>query len=160
MITRNAKTCLIFVLSLALLLTACVTEPVAKKNPGPPPDVLVKDGWIRWMPPSANNSAAYFAIENPSLQDDVLVGASTPRARSVEIHRIVESAGLKRMQRVTSVVVEPANRFEFVPGGYHLMLIGLVSPLKEGESIPVTLEFSRSGTKQLQFPVMMLVGGH
>ena len=99
------------------------------------------------------------AIENPSLVDDALVGASTPRARAVEIHRIIETAGLKSMQRLGSVVIEPANRFEFAPGGFHLMIIGLDAPLKEGDTLPVTLEFSRSGKIDVVFPVMTLVGG-
>jgi copper(I)-binding protein len=147
------------VIVMALLLTACVTEPVIKKNPVAPAPVEVKDGWVRWVPASSPNTAAYFAIENPSLLDDALVGASSPRARAVEVHRIVEVAGLKRMQRLTSVVVEPANRFEFAPGGFHLMLIGLDAPLQEGETIPLTLEFSRSGKVEVLFPVMTLVGG-
>jgi len=31
------------------------------------------------------------------------------------------------------------------PGGYHIMLMGLKQPLKEGDSFPVTLGFQGSG---------------
>lgn len=159
MVFAKSKVWFSMLILVTLSLSGCVTEPLVKKNPGPPPPVLVKDGWVRAVPASSPNTAAYFAIENPSLVDDALIGATTPRARAVEIHRIVEAAGLKSMQRLGSVVVEPANRFEFSPGGFHLMIIGLDAPLKEGDVFPLTLEFSRSGKIDVVFPVMTLVGG-
>ncbi|MEA2966468.1 MAG: periplasmic copper chaperone, partial [Alphaproteobacteria bacterium] len=35
------------------------------------------------------------------------------------------------------------------PGGYHLMLQGLKSPLKQGDKVPVTLEFEKAGKVKL-----------
>lgn len=149
-------------LALALLmpLSGCVTEPLNSKPDVPPAPVVVKeDGWIRWVPASSRNSAAYFNIENPSLANDVLVGASTPRARAAEIHKTVEVGLAKSMQRVDGVLVGGATRLELNPGGYHIMLIDLNAPLQEGEKIPLTLEFKRSGKIDVSFPVMMMYGG-
>ncbi len=39
----------------------------------------------------------------------------------------------------------PAVPVTLAPGGYHIMLMGLKQPLKEGDSFPVTLGFQGSG---------------
>ena len=39
------------------------------------------------------------------------------------------------------------------PGGYHLMLLDLKSPLKLGDTVPVTLEFEKAGKVKLTFDV-------
>lgn len=149
-------------LAMALLmpLTGCVTEPLNARSDVPPPPVVVKpDGWVRWVPATSRNSAAYFTVENPTLTDDMLIGASTPRARVAEIHKTVSVGLAKSMQRVDRVMINGATRLELNPGGYHIMLIDLTSPLQEGESIPLTLEFKRSGKIEASFPVMMIYGG-
>lgn len=151
-------------LSLALLILAplagCVNVPANGKADAPPTPVVVRqDGWVRWVPPASRNSAIYFTIENPSLAADVLIGASSPRARVAELHRTVEVGLAKSMQRVDGVLIGEASRLELSPGGYHIMLIDLVSPLQEGERIPLSLEFKRSGKMDVSFPVMMMYGG-
>lgn len=151
-------------MSLALVLlmplSGCVTVPANGKPDVPPPPVVVKqDGWVRWVPASSRNSAAYFTVENPTLANDVLVGASTPRARIAELHKTVAVGLAKSMQRVDAVLVAGATRLELNPGGYHIMLIDLSAPLQEGEKIPLTLEFKRSGKMEVSFPVMMMYGG-
>jgi copper(I)-binding protein len=36
-----------------------------------------------------------------------------------------------------------------MPGGYHVMLVDLVAPLKEGDTVPLKLTFEdKGGTKQ------------
>lgn len=149
-------------LALALLmpLSGCVTEPLNNKPDLPPAPVVVKqEGWVRWVPPTSRNSAAYFTIENPSLANDFLVAASSPRARVAELHKTVEVGLAKSMQPVKAIPVSGATRLELSPGGYHIMLIDLTAPLQEGEKIPMTLEFKRSGKIDVSFPVMMMYGG-
>lgn len=157
------KSLLKLTLAMALLmpLSGCVTEPLNAKPDVPPAPVVVKqDGWVRWVPPTSRNSAAYFTVENPTLADDILVGASSPRARVAELHKTVTVGLAKSMQRVDNVRITGATRLDFAPGGYHVMLIGLTSPLQEGEKIPLTLEFKRSGKIETSFPVMMMYGGN
>jgi copper(I)-binding protein len=43
---------------------------------------------------------------------------------------------------------------EMKPGGYHVMLMGLVQPLEVGQTISVTLKFSKSGDKVIDVPVL------
>jgi periplasmic copper chaperone A len=43
------------------------------------------------------------------------------------------------------LTIEPGKTVKLAPGGYHLMLFDLKSALKQGEKIPLTLEFEKAG---------------
>ena len=49
--------------------------------------------------------------------------------------------------------IEPGKTVKLAPGGYHLMLRDLKSPLKQGDQVPVTLEFEKAGKVKLTFDV-------
>jgi Copper chaperone PCu(A)C len=39
------------------------------------------------------------------------------------------------------------------PGGYHMMLMDLKTPLKQGDKLPITLEFEKAGKVTVSFDV-------
>ena len=41
--------------------------------------------------------------------------------------------------------IEPGKTVKLAPGGYHLMMVDLKHPFKQGEKVPVTLEFEKAG---------------
>ena len=43
------------------------------------------------------------------------------------------------------LAIEPGKTVKFAPGGYHLMLMDIKQPLKQGDKVPVTLEFEKAG---------------
>ena len=51
------------------------------------------------------------------------------------------------------LAIEPGKTVKFAPGGYHLMLMDLKGPLKQGDKVPVTLEFEKAGKVKLAFDV-------
>ncbi len=51
------------------------------------------------------------------------------------------------------LAIEPGKTVKFAPGGYHLMLMDLKSPLKQGDKVPVTLEFEKAGKVKLSLDV-------
>jgi copper(I)-binding protein len=51
------------------------------------------------------------------------------------------------------LTIEPGKAVKLAPGGYHLMLFDLKSPLKQGDKVPLTLEFERAGKVKLSFEV-------
>jgi copper(I)-binding protein len=53
----------------------------------------------------------------------------------------------------TGLVIEPGKTVKLAPGGYHVMLMDLKSPLKQGDKLPVTLEFERAGKVMVSFDV-------
>jgi periplasmic copper chaperone A len=42
---------------------------------------------------------------------------------------------------------------KLAPGGLHLMLLDLKGPLKQGDKLPITLEFERAGKVSLSLDV-------
>lgn len=50
------------------------------------------------------------------------------------------------MRNTKFLEIPPRGQLELRPGGKHLMLLGLKRPLKEGEKIPLTLQFA-DGTR-------------
>ena len=51
------------------------------------------------------------------------------------------------------LAIEPGKTVKLAPGGYHLMMMDLKSPLKQGDKLPVTLEFEKAGKVKVSFEV-------
>jgi len=51
------------------------------------------------------------------------------------------------------LTIEPGKTVKLAPGGYHLMLFDLKTPLKQGDKVPVTLEFEKAGKVMLSLDV-------
>jgi copper(I)-binding protein len=103
-------------------------------------------------PAGAANGAAYLrGIRNTGDQPDRLVGASTPAARTVEIHRsVVDAQNVMRMRAIEGIDLPPKAELRLRHGGeHHLMLIGLKQPLKDGDRFPMTLRFEKAGEREV-----------
>jgi copper(I)-binding protein len=57
------------------------------------------------------------------------------------------------MSEVESIDVAPGESLALSPGGMHVMLMGLTSPLKQGERIGMTLTFADGCTLATDVPV-------
>jgi copper(I)-binding protein len=118
------------------------------------PGIVVHDAWTRESPMLDLAAAAYMVIENTTTEDDALVGASSPAAKVVELHRTAEADdGTMAMMPVEEVPILAGDRAVLEPGSYHIMLIGLVAPLVEGESIEISLEFAQAAPRTISLPV-------
>lgn len=120
------------------------------------PKIEVKDPWVREVPPTSKMSAAYMVIENKGRESDKLIDAVSNASKMTEIHETVEG----RMRRVKAIEVPAGGRVELKPGGYHMMLIDLNKPLKEGDKVEITLKFEKSGEIKVQAPVKKGMGDH
>lgn len=103
-------------------------------------DIEVENPRLRLLPGDLP-AAGYFGLSNASDASMVLVGAQSPAFARVMMHRSVEAEGQAQMQHVPRLVIEPGERIEFAPGGYHLMLMERSRPLAVGDEVTVTLEF-------------------
>jgi copper(I)-binding protein len=125
-------------------LMACIA-PGAAAGEGSP--VHVEGAWSRATPPGATAGAGYMVIANTAGTADRLVEVRTPAAARAQIHRSVEKDGSVEMRHQDNGVAIPAEgEVRLTPGGYHLMLMQLASPLEAGGTFPVTLRFERAGT--------------
>jgi len=109
-------------------------------------DLQVDSAWARATPPGGGHGAGYLNIHNHSNETQRLVGATFAPADHVEVHRSTEQDGMSRMEHMRDgVEIEPHGTLNLQPGGYHLMLMKLESPLVEGEEHPLTLIFEPAG---------------
>ncbi len=60
--------------------------------------------------------------------------------------------GVMRMRRVDSLDLPAGKTVVLEPGGYHVMLLDIVRPLKAGERVAVTLVIEEGG-KRFELPV-------
>lgn len=105
-----------------------------------PAGVTLHDCWIRALP-NRLPAAGYFRLENTGDRDAVLIGAQADGFGSVMLHTHTPSGGMSSMVHVEKVVVPAGGRFEFAPGGHHLMLEKPSIDLKVGTRQPVVLWF-------------------
>lgn len=117
-------------------------------------EICIAQGWARATPGGAQNAAVYFSIVNYGGLEDTLADATTTAAKQAMIHQSALSGNVVRMGMVGSVGVPPHSRVTLAPRGYHLMLEGLKTPLKEGMTIPVTLSFRAAGKISISVQVL------
>jgi periplasmic copper chaperone A len=100
-------------------------------------------------PAGSKNGAAYFkAINNASKLPDRLVSVRSQIAASTELHTMRMDGNIMRMREVTSIDIPASGVTLFGQGtenGYHVMLMGLKEPLKEGDSFKLNLKFEKAG---------------
>lgn len=109
--------------------------------------VTVGDPWIRGTVSGQTVTGAFMRLT--STTDTQLVGATSPAAKTVEIHEMTNEGGMMKMRALPALALPAGKRVDLAPGGYHMMLVDLVQPLNVGESVPLTLTFSdKAGNKQ------------
>ena len=107
--------------------------------------VIVSNPWARASAPTARNGAAYLKIESAPGTKDRLLDARSPVAEAVEVHETTVIDGIARMRRIPEIGIAPDRPVELAPGGMHMMLMGLKSPLKEGDLFSLILRFESAG---------------
>jgi len=121
--------------------------------------VTIDKPWLRATAPGAKVGGGYLTIRNPGAAPERLVGASSPAAARVELHVNIKEGEMVKMRQVRAFDVPAQGSFELKPGGAHLMFIELRQPFKEGEKVPVTLKFEKTGELRTEFHVGRLGGG-
>ena len=103
-------------------------------------DIKVEGAWSRASAPGQGAGMADFTITVKGNSESVLVGASSPVAKSVELHSMkTDDDGMMKMREVKEIKLPSGEPFALGANGLHVMLIGLKKPLKEGEKFPLTL---------------------
>ena len=99
--------------------------------------VKVEHPWVRGAVPGQLTTGAFFDVTSP--KDAAVVKVESPVAGVVEVHTSEMKGDMMTMRAVPSVALPAGKTVRFAPGGYHVMLMDLKRPVKNGEVVPVTL---------------------
>ena len=135
----------------ALLVVAAAPACAQEARAG---DLVITQAWSRATPGGAKVAGGYLTIENKGATPDRLVGGSGDFAGKVEIHEMAMNNGVMTMRPLDKgLAIEPGKTVKLAPGGYHLMLMDLKNPLKQGEKVPLELQFEKAGKVALSLDV-------
>lgn len=136
----------LFILSLSLLITACTSQEAT--------DIRVEKPWIAEIPPMISVTAALMVLHNESDKPKYLIEASSPKAKSIEIHKSIIVNDLAKMIKQSEVEIPPHGIAAFSnETGYHLMFYGTENIL-EGQKIPVSLKFKDGSVITVTYDVL------
>ena len=141
-------------LLLMSIVIACVAAAPARAEEVRVGDLVITQAWSRATPGGAKIGGGYLTIENKGSAPDRLIGGSADVAGSVQVHEMAINNGVMTMRSLDKgLAIDPGKTVKLAPGGYHLMLMDLKNPLKQGDKLPVTLEFEKAGKVQLSLDV-------
>jgi copper(I)-binding protein len=112
--------------------------------------IRASQAWIRLLPGDLP-AGAYVTLENTGDRAASLHGASTASYGSVMLHKSSAEGGVSRMSMVDELAIPAHGKAELSPGGYHLMLMKAVSPVKVGDRVKVRLVFGDGSTMDADF---------
>ncbi|SPP95163.1 conserved exported protein of unknown function [Bradyrhizobium vignae] len=130
-------------LTISLLLTGCAVASADDVKAG---DLVISQAWSRATPGGAKVAGGYLIIENKGTAPDRLVSVSADIAGKAEVHEMAMDNGVMKMRPLDrGLVIDAGKTVKLAPGGSHLMLQELKGPLKQGDKVPVTLQFEKAG---------------
>ena len=109
-------------------------------------DLVITQAWSRATPGGAKIAGGYLTIANKGAAADRLIGGSADVAGKLEVHEMTMNNGVMTMRPLDKgLTIEPGQTVKLAPGGHHLMMFDLKGQLKQGDKVPVTLEFEKAG---------------
>jgi copper(I)-binding protein len=132
---------------LAAIAATFLSLPPASAHSEKIGNLELTDLWARATPPRAPAAGGFLTITNHGSEADRLVAVSSPVAEIGEIHEMKVEDGVMTMRPLDGGLEIPPNETVVLkPGGRHIMLVGLKTPLVAGEEVPMTLTFETAGT--------------
>jgi copper(I)-binding protein len=101
--------------------------------------VTVSAAWVRGTVQGQKATGAFMQLK--SAEGAALLAAESPVAGVVEIHEMKMDNNVMKMRAVPKLELPAGQAVDLKPGGYHVMLMDLKQPLKQGDSVPIKLKF-------------------
>src|SRR5262249_8155932 len=138
-------------MALGLAVAGAVSAVAQEYKAG---SIRIEDPWIRAAPAGAEVAGGYMKVENTGKETDRLIGGSTGIAGKFEIHEMKMEASVMKMRELPKgLELKPGQSVELKPGSYHLMLMDLKQPPKEGDKVKGTLTFEKAGQVEVEYAV-------
>jgi len=110
--------------------------------------------WTRATPPNAKAGGGFIEIVNTGSEADKLVSASSDVAAKVELHEMAVTDGVMKMREMEGGIEIPAGEtVTLMPGGLHIMFMGLNQSFEEGSTVPVVLTFEKAGDVSVELSI-------
>lgn len=117
----------------ATLLVATLSTSLWAQN------VDVQGAWARATVQGQMATGAFMKLT--AKEGSRLVSVSTPVAGVAEVHEMSMDNGVMKMRAIAGLDLPAGKAVELKPGGYHVMLMDLKTPLQKDTTIPLTLVF-------------------
>ena len=133
----------------AVALTGCGSSDSADSAAATPlptaAAVSFDEAWVKAA--DTGMTAGFGVLANSSDEDITLVSAASPAAPRMELHEMaMTDSGMVMRQKEGGFVVPAGESLTLEPGGLHLMFMGLTTPIKAGDEVPITLTFDDGST--------------
>jgi copper(I)-binding protein len=125
--------------------SAAPAAPVAAPAPAAQA-VTVTDPWVKTA--ESGMTAVFGTFSTTGSGPVTVASAQTSASPRTELHEVVAGAdGAMIMQpKADGFVVEPSAPRVLAPGGDHIMIMDLASPIRPGDQVEVTLTLSDGST--------------
>ena len=101
--------------------------------------LTINNAWIRPAPPNVTSMAGYFDIQNNSDKAIKIVDSKSTAFDLTMIHNTVIEKGIAKMVHLDGLTIPANSTVSLAPSGKHVMLMRPESPLKQGDSVTLTL---------------------
>ena len=131
------RQCLLLItLPASLLSVAQAAEVLTVNNP-----------WVRATVPAQQVTGAFMTIT--AWVDLRLVAVSSPQAGMIEIHQMTMENNVMKMRALPNGMALPKGKaVELKPGGFHLMVMDLKQPMRQGAWLPLSLTVETKDKKR------------
>lgn len=136
---------------LAVALSAVIAAPVFAGSAAD--GISAIDPHVRMVPPGQPTTGAFFVLKNADDKDHKMIKVESTVAKITEMHTHVSEGGMMKMRPVKDIEIKAKSETALKPGGFHVMLIDLKQPLKEGDNVALKLTFEDNSSKEITAPV-------
>lgn len=137
-----------------LTLTTALFSTIAFAHDYQHAGLTLTHPWARATPPGISIGGGFLTIHNGDTEDERLLGGRATFAKDIQIHETKQEGDVMKMQHLPDGLLIPAGEsVSLQPGSYHLMFMGLESPLVDGDRQRVTLIFENAGEMEVEFAI-------
>lgn len=116
-------------------------------------DLIVERGYIRVNPPARATTAAYMTLDNAAETAIIITDVKASVAQKVQMHHTVMDHDVMHMDHMQTLEIPAKSSVELIPGGMHLMLLGVDEDMVAGKEAILTFTFQDGSQKKVTLPV-------
>ena len=119
-------------------------------------NVAISDAWVR--PTVTGQKATGAFLKLVAKENSKLLSISSPIAGVAEIHEMKMEKDIMKMASIPSLSLPSGKTVELKPGGFHVMLMDLKSPITNNSKVPLILHFQDAKGVKSQMEISLEAG--